>query len=214
MAQPRRSRRIGIGIAATGLLLGLTGCAAGQHAQTAEEAPVIDGVSADLGQIALRAVTVAPPSEKSFPKGGDAPLQLVIINNGRSDDELTKVTSPAAAQVRFFSTGAAAGVTFPPSGTASETPSSTPTATGSATAATATADAITIPTGRAVTVGYTPNEPAIQLHNLTADLFPAQTLQLTFQFAKAGSVTFTTTVHLAPGPSNTPTVNISPTAES
>lgn len=204
MAQPRRARRIGIGIAAVGLLLGLTGCAAGQHAPTAEETPVVDGVSANVGQIALRAVTVAAPADASFAKGADATLQLVMINNGAADDQLGRVTSPAAAQVRLFSKGAAAGVAATPSGTTSET---------SAPVAPVTADSINLPTGRAITVGYTPDEPAIQLHNLSADLFPGQTVQVTFQFAKAGSVTFTITVHLTAGPSSTPTLDISPTAE-
>jgi copper(I)-binding protein len=53
----------------------------------------------------------------------------------------------------------------------------------------------------------------IQLHGLAKQLFPAQTFPITFQFAKAGSVTFTISVHLAPGPASTPSIDIAPTAQ-
>jgi copper(I)-binding protein len=191
-AQSRRVRlRVGVA-AAVGALLALGGCAAGQHAQTAEETPVVDGVAADAGAMALRAVAVAPPASGSYPKGGEARLQLVIVNDSRTDDHLVRVTTPVASTVGVFANAAAA----------------------TDSASSAAAQSLSLPRGQATSVGFADNEPVIQLQNLTQQLFPAQSFLITFQFATAGSVTFTIAVHLVPGPSTTPSVNISPTAES
>lgn len=245
------SRRIVIAVAvAAGALLALGGCAAGQHAQTAEETPVVDGVAGNAGPIALRALTVAPPTNNSFPKGGEATLQLVIVNQSLQPDQLARVTTPAAGQVRFLANGSGLSATSSPGGSpagaggattggatagttggtpggTTTTPSggtSTPTA-GGTTPGTATATAggtspaagralstINLPPGRAVSIGFSTDEPVIQLQQLTQQLFPAQTLPVTFEFAHSGSITLTVAVHLAPPPASTPTVNISPTA--
>ncbi|HZE51599.1 MAG TPA: hypothetical protein VE074_18630, partial [Jatrophihabitantaceae bacterium] len=89
-----------------------------------------------------------------------------------------------------------------------DTTSATPTET-----AAPTLSAIELPAGRATSIGYTPELPVIQLQSLTRALFPSQAFPITFQFAKAGSVTFTMAVHLAPGPATTPSIDIAPTAE-
>jgi copper(I)-binding protein len=187
-----QSRRIRVGVAAAGALLALGGCAAGQHAQTAEETPVVDGVAADAGPMALRAVAVTAPVGGSYPKGGDAPLQLVIVNDSRNDDKLVRVTTSIASDVRLFPDAAAATGT-----------------TGSA-----ALQSLSFPRGQATSIGFADTEPVIQLQNLTQQLFPAQSFPITFEFATAGSVTFSIAVHLVPGPSSTPTINVSPTAES
>jgi copper(I)-binding protein len=188
----RQSVRVRVGVAAAGALLALTACAAGEHAQTAEETPVVDGVAADAGSMALRAVTVVPPPVGSYAKGTNAPLQLVIVNDSRTDDQLVRVTTPVAGSVRLFANSS------------------------SATDATTSAglQSLRLPRGEATSVGFADSEPVIQLQNLTQALFPAQSFPITFQFATAGSVTFSIAVHLVPGPSTTPSVNISPTAES
>jgi len=219
------SRRVGGGVAlAAGALLALGGCAAGQHAQTAEETPVVDGVAANAGPIALRAVTIAAPTDKSYAKGSDATLQLVIVNGSRTDDQLTGVTTPVAAEVRLFANAVDATATplATPSGSPSTTGSVKPSGTGSTNGSSPTPTAsalpvlssINLPAGRAVSFGYTPDLPVIQLQDLTKQLFPAQAFPITFQFAKAGAVTFTVAVHLASGPATTPSIDIKRTAES
>lgn len=236
IALPAGRRRIGIGVAlSVGALLALGGCAAGQHAQTAAEVPAVDGVSANAGPIALRAVAVSPPDNKSYAAGSDATLQLVIVNDSTTDDELTGVSTRDASEVRFFANMADA--TFVPlpsvapetttgtaTGTSGATGTSTPTggATGTATskpapphttAAPKTIPSIRLPAGQSVSIGFMPDMPVIQLHGLARDLFPAQTLPITFQFAHNGSVTFVIAVHLAPGPATTPSINVAPTAQ-
>lgn len=85
--------RLGLGIAATAAVL-LSGCAAGQHAATANELPGIDGTEADAGTMAVRAIAFAPPSGDSYSKGTDVPLEFVLVNTGRVEDKLLSVSSP------------------------------------------------------------------------------------------------------------------------
>jgi copper(I)-binding protein len=101
-------RRAVIGVtAAIAALLTVTGCAAGQVAQTAEEVPVIDGYYATVGAIALRGVAVAAPAQTNWAKGSDAPLQLIIANSGTSDDTLTSISTSVASAVQIRDSGAA-----------------------------------------------------------------------------------------------------------
>jgi copper(I)-binding protein len=226
IALPAGRRRIGIGVAVSAAaLLALGGCAAGQHAQTAAVVPAVDGVAANAGHVALRAVTVAPPDDKSYPAGGDATMQMVIVNDSTVDDRLTGVSTPVATEVRFFAnmtdatfvplpspdTGTGTG-TGTPTGTATPTDTSAAPSTPAETAP-RTIPSIELPAGQAVSIGYSPNLPVIQLHGLTKALFPAQTFPITFTFARGGSVTFVIAVHLAPGPATTPTIDVAPTAQ-
>ena len=51
--------------------------------------------------MALRDVLVVYPESGSYGDGDDAPLTLTIVNTGGVDDELTSVSSPAAADVEL-----------------------------------------------------------------------------------------------------------------
>jgi copper(I)-binding protein len=213
---------------AAGALLALGGCAAGQHAQTANEIPVVDGVSAQAGSIALRAVTVTPPSENNYAAGSDATLELIIVNQGRTKDQLVGVSTPVADQVRLFANQADSTFTPPPTPTTSasdtasgtDTDTGTPTDTGATGSGSGTSTAppapptvksIDLPAGDHTLIGYEPDQKVIQLHGLTKQLFPAQTFPITFTFEHGGSVTFTVAVHLASPPASRPSVDISPT---
>ncbi len=209
-AAPGSARRLGIGVAVAALAL--AGCAAGQHAPTSNEVPVVDGVSADAGPIALRAVTVAAPTQGSYPADGDATLQLVIVNDGHDPDKLVGVRTAQANEVRLFANAADADAASAaaPTSSASAEPSSS---AASSPSAPSTLESLDLPAGRAVSIGYSPDLAVIQLHGLTSALFPAESFPITFQFAGAGSVTFTVAVHLAPGPSTTPTENIKLTGD-
>ena len=214
-AAPGSARRLGIGVAVVVAALALAGCAAGQHAPTSNEVPVVDGVSADAGPIALRAVTVAAPTQGSYPADGDATLQLVIVNDGHDPDKLVGVRTAQANEVRLFANAAdadAASAAAPSSSASAEPPSSAAPSPSSPSAPSAL-ESLDLPAGRAVSIGYSPDLAVIQLHGLTSALFPAESFPITFQFAGAGSVTFTVAVHLAPGPSTTPTENISLTGD-
>lgn len=82
-------------VAAASALL-LTGCAAGQISQTAQQEAAIDGANGDVGDLGVRNALIATPAGSLIPTGSELPMQLVLSNKGQSDDTLTAVSSPAA----------------------------------------------------------------------------------------------------------------------
>ena len=75
----------------------------------------------------------------------------------------------------------------------------------------AAAQSIKVPGDESVSIGFDPGNPQVVLTGLTENLFPAQTITVTFQFAKAGSVTTKVPVRLTSPPSSPPIVNPTPT---
>jgi hypothetical protein len=74
-------------VVGAGLLL--SGCSAGQIAETARKDPSIQGVNADaqlveggqvVGSVGVRDVLVAYPGPEGYERGGDAPLEVRIFN--------------------------------------------------------------------------------------------------------------------------------------
>ena len=177
--------------AAAGAALLLTGCAAGQRAQTSVEVPVVDGVQASVGAIDLRALTIVTPANGSYPSGGSAALQLYIVNNG-APDQLVSVSS-SAAKAATLSTSAATEFSIPPSAAPSSSSS-------------AAQPAIPLASGETTVVGVAAADPQITLKGLDAALYPAMSIPVTFTFATAGSVTVQVSVHLSTGPVNAPTL--------
>lgn len=94
-------RRVRALTAAAALTLGLlvSGCAAGQISQTADEVAAIDGANGGVGDITVRNVEMVTADTGGYAKGADAALQLKISNQGLSADTLTQVNSPAATSV-------------------------------------------------------------------------------------------------------------------
>ena len=122
-----RSRVAVAALAAAGATL-LAGCHAGQQAQTAEQIPTIDGNYAQVGDLALRDVKIEYPETGSWRQGGDARVEMVVVNQARASDALVSVRSEVADGAEL--SPAAGGAT--PSAGASE-PSGSPTGTDSAT---------------------------------------------------------------------------------
>ena len=197
----------------------LAGCAAGQVVQTARQTPAVDGVNANVGSLALRAVTVGSSFTGNWAKGTDAPLMLVIASSANADDMLTSVSTDAAQSVVLTPDVHAAQAAPAASSVSSATPSASGSASGSASSASGSAsgsaasEPIQIPALNSTAIGYGSDTPTITLHGLKNDLFPAQTITVTFTFATAGAVTFPVSVRLAPPPSNRPSLDITPTGE-
>jgi periplasmic copper chaperone A len=87
--------------------LALTGCGAGQIAQTATQQAAVDGASGEAGDaIALRDVLIptAPNPSGSYPAGSNVPVLATIANSGGEADELVAVTCPMAGRVRVSGT--------------------------------------------------------------------------------------------------------------
>jgi copper(I)-binding protein len=200
-AQSTRAFRLGLGVVVIGATLLTAGCAQGQHAMTSVESPVIDGATANVGDIGLHVVLVATPPDKFYAVASDAAMKLVLVNNGHSDDSLTKVDAPAFAATTMFESGSVAGaqdiVDEHNAATASQAPTTGP----------GVIDTIDIKAGDSVPVGQTNDQPAILLRSLTAEgagddkgLFPAEAIPVTFTFKNAGSVTVRVPVELSTTP--------------
>jgi copper(I)-binding protein len=209
-----------IGVSA---LLGIVGCGAGQVAQTAEMEPAVNGNQGQVGNILLRDVMVAfPEGGEAYRAGEDAPLVLTIANVGSTDDELTGVTSPAG-DVEIIGNakipaGFALQVVTPGDNPAApssepETTSSAPETSGSETSGAGTSGTET-PGGNTSGSSAPPQttttteEPApdvvgtisLVITGLKGDLPYGKTVPVTFEFARAGTVT----VELPVGAPSTP----------
>lgn len=196
--QPRRAPLAALTLIVSAVLV-LSGCAAGQRAQTAIETPAVDGVGASVGAIDIRNLSVAPPL------GGaaylSAQLQGAIVNNAGSADELVSVTTKAATSVSIYDSkaDAAAGA----SGTASAASTSSASPSKSA----QSSGSVTIPAGSLISIGGSdPNGPVIVLNDLVAPLEGASQVSVTFTFKTAGSVTLQIGVHVPTSPLPAPTL--------
>jgi hypothetical protein len=179
-----------VAAAVLGAAVLMTGCAAGQHAQTSNQVPAIDGVGADSGQIGIRAAAVAAPQTgPSYQVGSDATLKLVMVNSGPSTVALQAVSTPVAPQVTL-------GLNGPADTSNTSAPSGTTT--------------IAIPSSGTVQVGYSVLGPTITLAHLTQALYPSQTVPVTFTFTNGVTITAALTVQITSGPPDAPTVNVSP----
>lgn len=103
---------LGLGLAA----VVLTGCGAGQVAQTDSQQPAINGASGTVGAIAVRNAELQFPDNPQgvLTPGSNVPLIVTIINTGVTADELTGVSSPAAQSVTID--GSASGTKDIPGG--------------------------------------------------------------------------------------------------
>jgi copper(I)-binding protein len=96
----------------------LVGCGAGQTAATSQKLPTVPGVNAEAGGVAVRNATVAFQSG-GYPAGGDAPVELALLNTTREPVRLVQLTSEAAGSVTLASAvrvGAPAGEPTPTGG--------------------------------------------------------------------------------------------------
>ena len=102
-ARPRATRAALV----VGALIGavaLAGCGAGQVTQTASQVAAVEGGNATTGQIAVRNATIEfdGPVESGaiHPAGGEAPLEMSIVNTGAELDRLVGASSPVASSVQ------------------------------------------------------------------------------------------------------------------
>lgn len=180
-------------------LMMLSACSAGQVTQTATQDRDKTGGFGSVGDVAIRAVRLAYPSEGIYRPGDQAELMMAIVNTGRVDDELLSITGD------FFT-----GVTVDGAPTTSSDPNvvasdvlaaQPPSERASATAApssTATGGMIPVPGNEAVYIGM--GGPSVVLTGITRPIDAAQSVQLTLTFARAGETTVTAIVAPAPEP--------------
>lgn len=163
----RRAAALLAGGAAAAVLL-LSGCSAGQIAETARIVPAVPGVNQDAGPFRVRNgfVEFRPGG---YPRGASASLDVRIFNDS-GQSVTVRVSSPDAESVALVGGTASA----------SPSPSATPSATRSAQPpATAPAE-IPIPAGGFVA---SPNVGrSLQLIGLRRDLQPGNSVRVVFDF--------------------------------
>ena len=75
--------------------IALTACSAGQVSQTATQNRDKVGPEAAVGDLTLRAITLAYPEDGLYEEGEDAELQLAIVNGDTEDDTLIGIEGEA-----------------------------------------------------------------------------------------------------------------------
>lgn len=83
------------------MTLAVSGCAAGQYAQTADQVAAIDGANGTVGDITVLNARLAPTARESYPAGSSARVLLYISNAGLSADTLESVSTSAARSVKI-----------------------------------------------------------------------------------------------------------------
>ncbi len=203
-ARPRPTRAALVVGALIGALA-LAGCGAGQITQTSDQVAAVEGANAGTGQIAIRNATFEfdGPVEGAavYAVGGNAPLEMAIVNTGADMDRLVGASSPIASSVQITGdmripggqvltvTGAPAPVVAAPQPGGAEAPAEQPAA-GEAPAVTPepTPEA-EAPAALPVDEGE-PGLASIVLTGLTEDIQAGRTYPLVLTFERGGEVRF------------------------
>lgn len=177
-APRRRARRSRLTAAAIGFPtavgLALTGCSAGQHAQTAEKRPAVEGVSADIADLQIRnAYLAAPGDDGKYEAGTEVPLEMVVTSTG-AGDEITSITVDGE-EATVATSGDVARESGGPEGD-SDTQAQD-TGPGSP---------MEIPPGGILIVGE--DGEATVTATLTDETYPATLIPVTITFSEAGEV--------------------------
>ncbi|WP_448625608.1 hypothetical protein [Geodermatophilus sp. URMC 64] len=157
----------------------LSACSAGQVNQTSTQLRDKVGPSAIVGDLELRAVQLAYPTSGSYSAGDDAELNMAVVNDGAEDDALTGISGTGFERVRVTGSSTGTGAPASPTATTSAAPTS---ASGGQRALN-----ITVPADSTLFLGQ--NGPTVTLVGLSGELTPAQTIELTFTFQRAGDIT-------------------------
>jgi hypothetical protein len=83
------------------MTLAVSGCAAGQYSQTADQVAAIDGANGAVGDISVLNARLAPTARESYPAGSSARVLLYVSNSGFTADSLEDVSTSAAQSVKI-----------------------------------------------------------------------------------------------------------------
>jgi copper(I)-binding protein len=179
-------------VAGLGAVLFIAGCGAGQITQTDTQNAAVNGATADVGTIAIRDAEMVLPDTLPegetescqliyyYPAGASAPIELFIVNEGDVDDELVSVTSQVAGSVTVQGdTSVVAGSSLVVGEHARADAGEKLADPAEVAAAQPSAAPVLDETGRA----------RIVLEQLTRDIRPGQSVEVTFTFRNAGAIT-------------------------
>lgn len=124
----RRAVRLAAGAAA--IALALTGCSAGQIAETALKQASVSGVTANSAdqKLAVRGLAVAYEGVEGYPAGASAPVEVALVN--QTGNPITVVIGVAAPEASDPTVTSARQVLL--TGGAAATPTASPSPSGSA----------------------------------------------------------------------------------
>ena len=204
-----------------GAALLVSGCGAGQIAQTDTQVPGVNGSMGTVKQIAVRDAQLAFPLPNGYyARGDNATLLVTIANSGPDKDTLANVTSPAftSAQLQgdpniyghaaIRATGNLAepltttsvSVT-PPATTAPSSTTGSPSSSSASSSSSSSTPTSTTAPATATSAAQPVGTVRIQLIGLTLDkLQPGQTVQITFTFTNSGDVTLNLPIANDPRP--------------
>lgn len=226
----RRATLLLAGLGAAGSML-LSGCGAGQIAETAAKASSIPGVNAEVkaagGSYLIRNLAVAYRDPKGYAAGSNAPVEVAIFNE--TDKPVTvRITSDGARAVVLTgataapapsaatptpsgsegsaSPGSIIGPTEEPTVTRSPRPTGSPEPLPTPSVPPAGPANIEIPARSFVLLNRTGGR-FLQLEGLNEQLAPGQSVDLTFDFnGQRFSTPVPVTVPLSPAPVGSPVV--------
>ena len=92
--------------------LTVSGCAAGQVSQSANQVAAVDGANGAIGDLTVLNARLAPTEREKYPAGSDARVLLWISNGSINPDTLTGVSTPVAQSVKISGGGAIPGETL------------------------------------------------------------------------------------------------------
>ncbi|MDG4833482.1 hypothetical protein O7627_29855 [Solwaraspora sp. WMMD1047] len=215
MRSIRHSRWVALlvgGVATTAGLM-LSGCSAGQIAETANKVPSAQGVNAETanGEYAIRGLLLAFPGLDGYEAGDNAIMNVVIYNDSPSPVTVT-VTSQDAREVVIANAEPAAGTavspteipltTPPPAGTDSPRPDARPTGSPSPSPSARPARVQIPPLGHVQL--NTEAEQVLQLVGLDESLRSGQNAFVTFDFGNGYTVTAPAPVAVPLSPAGPP----------
>lgn len=190
MSRSPRTRRTGV--AAIGAVIGalaLAGCGAGQITQTSSQVASVSGAQANVGSIGIRDAQfeyAATENASVYTRGGNAPLELTIVNSGGTDDRLVSASSPVARSVRISGNTVISGgrIVLVEGEPAAAAPLPAPGAGPAAQPSTSAA-----PTSAALAPDSEPTGANIVLIGVNQEIRPGLNYPVTLTFQKAGAVT-------------------------
>ncbi len=186
----RRTRIAAAGVMVSAVLL-TSACAAGRHAQTANQIPTQDGSDVTVRNMALRGLAIyAPSGNPYYAQGSTVRMRMVLVNTGTRTDALTGLTSRSITGGGSYASPTAASSAETPSTSQSSTSASIPTG----------AQTIVVGAGSRASYGVPDSTRVLLLRGTKSKLYPGNAIKITFTFARAGDVTVSVPVQLSATP--------------
>jgi copper(I)-binding protein len=169
----------------------------------------LQSVSSPVAASAQVSNTGAGSSSGSGSSGtsGSATDSGSVIESTSSSASASSSTNTSSSSSAASAGSSSATATGSPSSSAPAGASGSTTASASNSASAPASTPIAIPAGQSVQVGFGNDGPSITLSGLTSDLFPAQTVPITFTFADGSTVNLDIPVQLPTNPPSAPVIS-------